>query len=109
MRRATIFFKSLLYAPIKKIAIENPIQHGHSGIEGYSQTIQPYEFGHTTSKRTCLWLNGLPNLKPTHVIPKEQRTQDIWLASPGPDRWKIRSKTFQGIADAMADQWSKLL
>lgn len=110
---AMIFFNLFKNHPCEKICIENPIPHKYAvngiadkeGIGKYTQTIQPWEFGHTTSKRTCFWLKGLPPLVATNVIPKEQRTQDIWLASPGPDRWKIRSKTFQGIADAMADQW----
>jgi len=106
LKKATEFFNIFYnYKWCDKIAIENPIPHKHAKLPKYSQTIQPYEFGHTTSKRTCLWIKGLPLLKPTLIIPKEERTQDIWLASPGPDRWKIRSKTFQGIADAMAEQW----
>lgn len=100
------------------VAIENPIPHKHAvsdigrikGIGKYSQTIQPWEYGHTTSKRTCLWLfNGLPELTPTQIIPKQQRTQEIWLCPPGPDRQKIRSKTFPGIANAMAEQWGDFL
>lgn len=106
LRKATEFFKLFYnYPRCDKIVIENPIPHKHANLPKYAQTIQPYEFGHTTSKRTCLWIKGLPLLNPTNIIPKEERTQDIWLASPGPERWKIRSKTFQGIADAMADQW----
>lgn len=100
------FFGLFLNHPhCKKICIENPIPHKHAMLPKYSQTIQPFDFGHTTSKRTCLWLKGLPNLIPTETIPKDQRTFDIHRAAPGPDRWKLRSKTFQGIADAMADQW----
>lgn len=89
----------------KKIAIENPIPHKHAALPAYTQTIQPYEFGHTTSKRTCLWLKGLPLLKPTEIVPKEKRTQDIWLMPPGPERQRERSRTFKNIALAMADQW----
>jgi len=97
--------------------IENPIPHKHAvdgfpnhpGIGRYCQTIQPYEYGHTASKRTCLWLlNGVPNLLPTKLIPKELRTNEIWKCPPGPDRQKIRSKTFPGIAKAMAEQWGNL-
>jgi hypothetical protein len=114
---AMLFFRIFVNHPCKKKAIENPIPHKWAvngwetiygavdGIGKYTQTIQPYEFGHTTSKRTCLWLTGLPPLVPTEIVPKEKRTQDIWLASPGPERWKLRSKTFLGIADAMANQW----
>lgn len=105
-----IFFKKfLLYGKTGgRIAIENPIQHQYAIEEigsKYSQIIQPWQFGHTTTKATCLWLYGLPPLTPTRIIPKEQRTNEIWLASPGPDRAKIRSKTFTGIAKAMAEQW----
>ena len=90
--------------------VENPIMHKHAmnliGVK-YSQIIQPWQYGHTTSKATCLWNTGLPNLIPTNIIPKELRTFEIHTASPGPDRWKIRSKTFDGIAKAMAEQWGK--
>ena len=105
---AANFFKILLNASINHICIENPIPHKYS-IEiiskKYNQIIQPWQFGHTTSKATCLWLKNLSPLQPTNIIPKEQRTQDIWKMSPGPDRAKERSRTFQGIADAMAEQW----
>lgn len=108
MRGAADFFEIFLNHSCPRICIENPIPHKHAGLPAYTQTVQPYEFGHTTSKRTCLWLKGLPPLKPTRVIPKEERTQDIWLASPGPDRWKLRSRTFEGIASAMAEQWGNI-
>lgn len=90
--------------------IENPIMHKHAmniigGGHKPSQIIQPWQFGHTTSKATCLWIFGLPNLKPTEVIPKELRTYEIHKCAPGPDRERIRSKTFPNIAKAMADQW----
>lgn len=88
-----------------RICIENPIPHKHANLPAYTQTIQPYEFGHTTTKRTCLWLKGLPMLQPTEIIPKGRRTQDVWLASPSPNRWKDRSRTFINIAKAMAEQW----
>lgn len=90
-----------------KLSTENPIQHKYARffIPGPSQIIHPWQFGHTTSKATCLWNFHLPDLKPTDIIPKDRRTQDIWLCPPGPDRQKIRSKTFQGIAKAMAEQW----
>lgn len=112
MREAAAFFK-MLYTSTELngalLALENPIPHSHAGLPPYSQTIQPWEYGHTTSKRTCLWLKGLPNLKPTDIIPKELRTQDIWMASPSADRWKIRSRSFEGIGDAMAEQWGSLI
>lgn len=108
--RAAEFFNLFLDHPCPKICIENPIPHRHAKAlirRSYDQTIQPYEFGHTTSKRTCLWLKGLPELQATDLIPKDQRTYDVWLASPGKDRWKDRSRTFKGIAAAMADQWGR--
>jgi hypothetical protein len=111
MRAGALFFKSLLNSNCDRICVENPIPHKYAieiiG-EKYTQVVQPWQFGHSTSKATCLWLKGLPELKPTNIIPKEQRTQDIWLAAPGPNRWKERSKTFTGIAQAMAEQWGSL-
>ena len=99
------FFMMLVNAPIDKIAIENPIGIMSTKHRKPDQIIQPYQFGHTTSKATCLWLYGLPKLVPTNIIAKEQRTQDIWRMAPGPDRQRLRSRTFEGIAQAMADQW----
>lgn len=108
LKEATEFFNLFLKHPCNKKCVENPIPHRYANsllLHKYTQTIQPYEYGHTATKRTCLWLSGLEPLKPTQIIPKEQRTHEIWLASPGPDRWKERSRTFQGIAQAMALQW----
>ena len=105
LKEATEFFNLFYTHGCAKVAIENPIPHKHANLPVYAQTIQPYEFGHSTSKRTCLWLKGLPALQPTKLIPKEERTFEIHKAAPGPDRWKIRSTTFQGIADAMSAQW----
>jgi len=113
--RAAVFFKSLLDSGIPKICIENPIPHKYAieRIDGrkYTQLIQPYMFGHMETKATCLWLSGLPRLKPTTDLKKEtmalppsKRGRLHWLP-PSPDRWKLRSVTFQGIADAMANQW----
>ena len=88
------------------VAVENPIMHryGREWIgAGPSQTIQPWQFGHGETKATCLWLRNLPPLVPTDVV--DGRTPRVHHASPGPDRWKERSRTLQGIADAMADQW----
>ena len=103
---AAIFFRALLKAPINKIAIENPIMHKY-GIneigQKYSQIIQPWQFGHGETKATCLWLKRLPVLLPTKIV--SGREQRVWKMHPGPDRWKERSRTFQGIADAMAKQW----
>jgi hypothetical protein len=76
----------------KKICVENPIPHKHAMLPKWTQTIQPYEFGHTTQKRTCLWLKNLEPLKPAEIIPKEHRTQDIWRMAPGDERKKERKK-----------------
>jgi len=91
------------------IGIENPIQHKHAraGIEKYHQLIQPWQFGHPETKATCLWLYGLPKLKPTNIV--SGREQRIWKLPPSEDRAKLRSKTYQGIAEAMAIQWSEYL
>lgn len=107
MLRAANFFKAFLYHPCPKICIENPIQHGYARehIPKYQQIIQPWQFGHTTKKATCLWLKGLPKLIPTEIIAKELRTADIHLEPPGPNRKKNRSRFYEGIARAMAEQW----
>ncbi len=104
----TFFNHFTLYGKLgNRIAIENPVPHKHAVklIGKYNQIIQPYQFGHTTTKKTCLWLFGLPPLIYTCIVPKEQHTHEIHTCSPGPDRKKIRSKTFPGIAEAMANQW----
>ena len=109
------FFKMLLDADIPRIAVENPIMHGHAkqriGNVKQTQVVQPWMFGHMEQKATCLWLKGLPPLRETRnvrqemlALPKSQRERLHYL-SPSPDRWKLRSATFQGIADAMASQW----
>ena len=97
------FVGLLLRAPIPRIALENPVSIISSRIRKPDQTIQPWQFGHGEIKRTCLWLKGLPLLKPTHVV--EGRTARVHRAAPSPTRWKDRSRTYQGIADAMASQW----
>jgi hypothetical protein len=80
------------------------------GLPQYNQTIQPYEYGHPFQKRTCLWLKNLPELKPTNIVEKAQSTKIAgnWFNAGGKERQKNRAKTFQGIADAMADQWGNL-
>lgn len=88
---------------IERIALENPISIISSHIRKPTQIIQPWQFGHGETKATCLWLKGLPKLQPTNIV--EGREQRIHKMSPGPDRWKERSRTFTGIAQAMADQW----
>jgi hypothetical protein len=107
MEDAAEFFKILLNAPIPKIAIENPIMHTHGKLlidMPYAQIIHPWQFGHGESKATCLWLKNLPALVPTEIV--EGRTPRVHHASPGKDRWKERSRTYSGIAKAMAEQWA---
>lgn len=108
------FFKKLADEQIPKIAVENPIGIMSTRYRKPDQIIQPWMFGHPESKATCLWLKGLPKLVPTNDVheqmaklPKSQATR-VHYASPGPDRWKERSRTLQGIADAMAEQWGIL-
>ena len=110
------FFKKLLMAPIPKIAIENPIMHKYAkSIIGtkHTQVIQPWMFGHAESKATCLWLKGLSPLSETNNVKEEflkrekKDAQRLHYLPPSPDRWKLRSTTFQGIAEAMASQWGK--
>jgi hypothetical protein len=92
-----------MLAPVPRIAIENPISVISSKIRKPDQIIQPWQFGHGETKATCLWLKGLPKLEPTEIV--EGRTARVHHASPGPDRWKERSRTLEGIARAMAEQW----
>jgi len=104
------FFKTLLNANIPRICIENPIQHFYAKeiiMTDYTQIIQPWQFGYGETKATCLWLKNLPKLTPTNIV--SGRQPRVHQASPGPDRWKVRSRTNQGIADAMAEQWGKLI
>lgn len=105
MRNAAHFFIKIQRASIPRIAIENPIPHKYAKqwIGNYTQIIQPWQFGHGETKATCLWLKNLPHLQVTDVV--EGRTPRVHHASPGPDRWKERSRTLPGIAAAMADQW----
>lgn len=97
------FVRRLLDAPIQRIAIENPISIISSRIRKPDQIIQPWQFGHGETKATCLWLKNLPKLVPTDIV--QGREARIHKMPPGPDRWKERSRTYQGIADAMAMQW----
>lgn len=106
MGAARDFFMYLLNQPIPRIAVENPVPHGHAFLPPFTQTFQPWEFGHGEIKRTCLWLKNLPPLKPTTIV--EGRDPRVHHASPSPDRWKERSITLPGIAKAMASQWSNL-
>lgn len=100
------FVRTLMDAPILRIAIENPIGVISTRIRKPDQIIQPWQFGHGETKATCLWLKNLPKLEATNVV--EGRDPRVHHASPGPDRWKERSRTLQGIADAMAEQWGAL-
>jgi hypothetical protein len=104
---AKSFFMRLYESNIPKICIENPIPSKVYGLPAYTQIIQPYEFGHSYSKKTCLWLKSLPNLMPTNIVNERQSTKVAgnWFNKGGKDRAKNRAKTFQGIADAMAEQW----
>ncbi len=107
------FVRLLMDAPIERIAIENPVSIISSRIRKPDQIIQPYEHGHEATKTTCLWLKGLPHLKPSNLVgkgarhvTKSGRSLPEWYnLPPSADRWKIRSATFPGIAAAMADQW----
>ena len=99
------FVRLLLDAPIQRIALENPISIISSRIRKPDQIIQPWMFGHGEMKATCLWLKNLPLLTPTNVV--DGREARVHRMAPGPDRWKERSRTYQGIADAMAEQWGK--
>lgn len=107
MGAAAQFFLSLLNAPASMVAVENPVMLGHPrrlfGIPDPTQTIQPWQFGHGETKATCLWLRGLPPLVPTEIV--AGREQRVFLMPPGPERKRLRSRTFAGIAAAMADQW----
>ena len=100
------FVRLLLDAPIPRIALENPVSIISSRIRKPDQVIQPWQYGHGETKATCLWLKGLPLLIPTDVVPG--REARIHKLPPSPDRWKIRSTTYQGIAAAMAAQWGAL-
>lgn len=97
------FVRALLDAPVPHIALENPVSIISSAIRKPDQIIQPWQFGHGETKATCLWLKNLPKLKPTNIV--EGRSDRIHKMPPGPNRWKERSRTYQGIAEAMADQW----
>lgn len=106
------FVRALLGAPIPRIALENPVGRISTAIRKPDQTIQPWQYGHPESKATCLWLKGLPLLRPTRVLEKpasgrweNQTPSGQNKLGPSADRWKIRSATYRGIADAMAEQW----
>jgi hypothetical protein len=100
------FVRTLMAAPITRIAIENPVSIISSHIRKPDQIVQPFYFGDPFTKTTCLWLKGLPLLIPTHNL--GTGAQACWREPPHPDRWKRRSRTYPGIAYAMADQWGDL-
>lgn len=102
-QEALDFVQRLMDAPIERIALENPISIISSRIRKPDQIIQPWQFGHGETKATCLWLKNLPNLRPTNIV--EGREAKVHRMPPSADRWKRRSTTYQGIADAMAAQW----
>jgi len=102
-QQALEFVRNLLNASIPKVALENPISIISSRIRKPDQIIQPWQFGHGETKATCLWLKDLPKLMPTNIV--SGREARIHKLPPTPDRWKLRSTTYQGIADAMAQQW----
>jgi hypothetical protein len=104
---ALFFVRALMSSPISRICIENPISVISTRIRKPDQIIQPWQFGHGETKATCLWLKGLPKLEPTNIV--DGRIARVHRESPGPDRWKNRSRTPEGIAEAFASQWSELI
>lgn len=116
-QRSIDFFMRLATAPIERIALENPVSIMSTEWRKPDQIIQPWMFGHEATKTTCLWLKNLPHLTPTKIVDKGARhvtksgkSLPAWYnLPPSADRWKIRSATFQGIADAMAEQWGAVL
>ena len=113
LEKASEFFKTLLEYDIPKICVENPIPHKYGKLPKYSQIVQPYEYGHPERKATCLWLKNLPKLKPTNNVkdemlklPKTQQQRTFYV--PIKDRAKNRSITFEGIAQAMVEQWGNV-
>jgi len=114
MREGAKLFLAFWNAPVERVCVENPVMHRY-GKEiiraSFAQSVQPYDFGHKEVQRTCFWLRGLPRLEPTTNLKQETMSlpykdrAKVHLTSPGPNRWKIRSKTYRGIARAMAQQW----
>jgi len=104
-QRSIAFFMALINAPIEKIAVENPISIMSTHHRKPDQIIQPWQYGHGETKATCLWLKNLPLLQPTNVV--DGRENRIWKMGPSKERTRLRSKTYDGIAKAMAEQWGK--
>jgi hypothetical protein len=122
MLAAKDFFDVFLNLPVMKIAVENPLPHRYAKLPHYSQIIQPWMFGHEVSKRTCLWLKNLPLLQPTNIksnhgerYTRTERQMQCGYGKTSNSKWyakanqKERSRTFQGVADAMAEQWGTLI
>lgn len=109
--KAKDFFMKFLNAKIEKVAVENPLPSKIFNLPAPNQIIQPYQFGHPTTKRTQLWLKNLPNLQATEIVKPNTNTKVAgnWFNAGGKDRQKNRSKTFIGIAKAMAEQWGNLI
>lgn len=111
MREGAEFFLACLNANAPRVAVENPVMHRYAREivgRGPDFTVQPWQFGDDFKKRTCFWTRGLPPLVPTSALDGSTAKPEVHHASPGPDRWKLRSKTYPGIAAAMADQWGGL-
>lgn len=111
LRAAAALFSAFWNAPIARICIENPVMHRHakaliSNYQPFAQSVQPWQFGHGETKRTCFWLKNLPPLVPSNIV--EGREARVHHMPPGPDRWRERSRFFTGIAEAMAAQWGGL-
>jgi hypothetical protein len=105
-------FSDLWNADVPRICVENPVMHRHAkqrirNYQEFAQSVQPWQFGHGEVKRTCFWLKGLPPLVPTKIV--SGRTSRVHSATPGPDRWKERSRFYPGIAQAMAEQWGGII
>lgn len=111
LKEAADLFSAFWNAPIERVCVENPVMHRHAKalIQNYqepAQSVQPWQFGHGETKRTCFWLRNLPKLTPTQIV--EGREARVHRMPPSPNRWRERSRFFPGIANAMADQWGAL-
>ena len=109
---AAELFSDFWNAPIDRICVENPVMHKHAkarirNYTPFAQSIQPWQFGHPETKRTCFWLKNLPPLTPTKIV--DGRTARVHRMPPGPDRWRERSRFFDGVASAMAEQWGGIV
>lgn len=112
MASAARFFRECYEANAPRVAVENPVMHGVArgwiGLGRSNFTVQPWQFGDDEKKRTCFWTRGLPPLKPTSYLDGSTAKDSVHKAPPGPDRWKDRSRTFPGLAEAIADQWGRV-